>query len=110
MTAISRLQVDAPLPLQNGYQPGNLGVVNRDPSHAIIVRLDGQSGSEQVVLVNDGDSMGIELTGIGSAEIRSGDDTYPIFILLLNSQLDIALSAAPVIGNTADDPVPVTVV
>jgi hypothetical protein len=115
VTAQTLVRIDAPLPIQNGSQPGNFGIVNRcqaggGAAHAVAIQLDSPSGSDTAVLNNDGDSMSIPASEVASATIYSPDGGYPIYVLLLNSALDIALSAAPVIGNTTTNPVPVTVV
>lgn len=115
MTATTLLRIDEPMIIQNGGTPGNLGIVNRCLSggvlaHGIRVTITAPDGAETVYLVSDGDSMGIDTGQISSAMIESDDGAYPIFILYLNSTLDLTLSAAPVIGNTVTNPVPVTVV
>ena len=115
MTATTLLRIDGPMIIQNGGTPGNLGIVNRCLSggilaHAIRVTITAPEGAETVYLVSDGDSMGIDTGEIGSALVESDDGVYPIFILYLNSTLDLTLAAAQVIGNTITNPVPVTVV
>ena len=115
MTATTLLRIDDPLIVQNGGTPGNLGIVNRCLSggvtpHAIRITITAPEGAETVMLVSDGDSMGIDTGEFGSCIIESDDGAYPIFILYLNSTLDLTLAAAPVIGNTITNPVPVTVV
>jgi len=115
MTADTLMRIDSDLIVQNGGSPGNFGVVNRclaggPDAHVIAIDITNPTGTETVYLANDGDQMGIGLDQIGSARIYSPDGNYPIFILYLNSTLDVTLTAAPVIGNTSADPVPVTVV
>ena len=115
MTANTLLRLDEDLIIQNGMSAGPFGVVNRclaggPDAREVRVDITNPSGQETVVLVNDGDSMAVDQSEVGSARVYSGDDTYPIFILLLLSSLDLTLTAAPVIGNTTADPVPVTVV
>lgn len=115
MTANTLMRLDEDQIIQNGGSPGNLGIVNRclaggSTPHVVAVDITNPNGTETVYLANDGDSMAIDATEVGSARIYSLDGGYPIFVLELYSTLDIELVAAPIIGNTAADPVPVTVV
>jgi hypothetical protein len=115
MVASTLVQIDAALSRQNGGTPGYLGVVNRcfaggGSAKVVRITLDGAGGSDTVYLNDEGDEFDIPLDVIGSYEIASDDDSYPIFILMLDSQLPISLTAAPVVGNTSANPVPVTVV
>jgi hypothetical protein len=115
VTASTLVRLDAPLSEQNGGSPGYLGVVNRcfaggGSSKIIRIVLNGVGGSDSVFLNDEGDEFDIPADVVGSFEISSDDGSYPIFILYLYSQLPISLTAAPVIGNTSANPIPVTVV
>lgn len=103
-----------PVTFEQGYQSGTFGIVNRSNTAVIRIKLEATRGTiDDVLLHNNGDSVSFELEGVRritiSSEDAAGADLYPATILLLNTNLAVALAAAPNI-STPSNPVYVTFV
>ncbi len=108
MSATTEYNLTGPLNVQQGEQPGSFGVVNRSAGAQVvsIVAHHNLGGQETVTLAHVGDSVTFDLRDIRSLNITA--DTYPCRILLLNTNLGMSLTAAPVISVAPAPPGAVT--
>lgn len=108
MSATTEYVLTAPLDVQQGEQAGVFGIVNRSTGSQVVTILvfDNLGGQETITLVHTGDSTTLDLGTIRSIQISA--DSYPCNILLLNTNLGIGLSAAPVVNVAPAPPGAVT--
>jgi hypothetical protein len=107
VTATTDYLLTEPLPLQPGEAPGTFSVTNRDATHVVLVDVVADKGTESCRLARAGDSVSFGALGVRSIVVHTEDETYPARIMLVDSNLDFDLQAAPILGNDATTPIPV---
>lgn len=79
--------------IENGENPGQFGLVSRDPTQPIVVTLVGPAGGETIEIVNVGDSVSFQLRGVQQVIVEAA--TYPTYALINFTTLPIELDCAP---------------
>lgn len=85
--------ITGPIRYENHGQPGNFGLVSRDPSQMIRVIFQGASHAETIEIVKVGDSCSFDLLNVDSITIEA--DSYPTAALINYTNADIQLDSAP---------------
>lgn len=96
MSATTEYKLTAPIHIEQAEQGGVFGVVNRSTGAQVVtVELQAIRGNETVTLKHVGDAVNFDLGDARSFIISA--DSYPCNILLLNTGIGMALTAAPVV-------------